>query len=154
MKNLMKKMFVIGLALYLTAMITGCGAKEVTLDTAAVADTVLEQVAFDAELEKASAITAQLMYVLPEGAEIELYMGNGSFADEFAVITCASSADVEAAKTAVEQHLSEVKSSFEAYIPEEAAKIDDAVVKTLGKYVILCVSDDANADSVIDTAVK
>ena len=66
MKNLMKKMFVIGLALYLTAMITGCGAKEVTLDTAAVADTVLEQVAFDAELEKASAITAQLMYVLPE----------------------------------------------------------------------------------------
>lgn len=154
MKQKMKTILVTLLAVMMVLMLTACGGEDVTVNPAALADTVLEQVAFDTELEQASALTAQLMYVLPEGAEIALYMGNGSFADEFAVITCAAKEDVSAAEQAARQHLDEVKASFEAYIPEEAAKIEDAVVKTVGNYVIVCVSGDGNAASAIDAALK
>ncbi len=50
--------------------------------------------------------------------------------------------------------MEELKSSFEDYIPEEADKIDSAVIVTAGEYVFVCVSDDADAKSVLQTAAK
>ena len=134
--------------------LTACGSQNKELDPAAVAENLLENVTFASELEKASDTTASLMFSLPEGAEIVLYMGNGAYSDELAIITCADEKDADAAEQAVEQHLSDVKASFEDYIPEEADKVDNAVSKTVGKYVIVCVSGDENAASAIDAAVK
>lgn len=134
--------------------LTACGAQNKELDPAAVADSLLSNVAFASTLEKASDTTASLMFDLPEGTQIDLYMGNGAYADELAIITCADSKDVAAAEQAVEQHLSSLKAEFEDYIPEEAVKVEDAVSKTVGSTIIVCVSGDENAAAAIDAAVK
>lgn len=134
--------------------LTACGAQKKEIDPAAVADSLLNSVAFASELEKASDTTASLMFDLPEGTQIDLYMGNGAYSDELAIITCADGKDVATAEQAVEQHLSSLKASFEDYIPEEADKVDGAVSKTIGSTIILCVSGDENAAAAVDAAIK
>ncbi len=145
MKGLQKMTAVLAAVLLSVDVMCGCTANEITLDTAAAGDTLLAQIAFADGLEKASEITAMLMYDLPQEAKIDLYIGNGSYADELAIITCQSAADVDAAKQAAQTHLQDVAMSFEDYIPEEAKKVEDAVVYAQGCYVIVCISADETA---------
>ena len=47
------------------------------------------------------------------------------------------------------------KESFADYIPTEVPKIESAILKTSGNYLIYCVADDAAAaQAVIDSYVK
>lgn len=149
-----RKIALLSAAMLIMSAFCACGKQQTELDTAAVADTLLEQVEFASALEKASDTTAMLMYDLPEGTDIELYIGDGSYSDELAIITCSDKSEVTNATQAVKQHLDDLKASFEDYIPEEADKIDDAVTKTVGNHIIVCVSGDENADCLIDEAVK
>lgn len=134
--------------------LTACGGKETaTYDGAALVKSLLEQVAFADTLSNAGDAAALYFSQLPEGASVELYIGSGYYADEVALITLEKESDSAAAKTAAESHLSELRSQFANYIPEEVTKIDDAVIWQGGKYVIVCVTEDsANAKLILDHA--
>ena len=80
---------------------------------------------------------------MSKNAEMELYMGEGTYADELLVIRSGSAEDAKKDQTAVETHLKEMKQSFEDYIPEQADKITQAVIIRCGCYVIACVTLDA-----------
>lgn len=136
------------------AMMTACGSVPLELDTAAAADTLMQQVAFDTELSKANEVTAGLMFSLPEGVQAELYLGDGAYADELAVFTCENKESLSAVQSAVETHLMDKKSEFEKYMPEQVSKIENAVVTVKEPYVILCVSGDGNAASVVDSVMQ
>ncbi len=144
----------IAAAVLSVGLLSGCSANDFTLDTPAAGNTLLEQVSFADPLEKASELTATLMYDLPEGAMIDLYIGNGSYADELAIITCQSADDAAAAKQAALVHLQDVAMSFEDYIPEEADKVEDAIISVKGRYVIVCVTADDSAAGKIDALLK
>jgi hypothetical protein len=146
----------IGAVLAAAIAFTACsGAKEVTPDAAEVTAAVLEQVQFSSELQQASDSTAQTVFSLPDGVTVGLYLGNGAFADELAVFACSDSSDMTAVSETVQQHLADLKASFEDYMPDEVNKIETAVVSSKGNCLVLCITDDAaNAEKVIEEQLK
>jgi hypothetical protein len=82
-----------------------------------------------------------------------MYMSSGSTAEEVAVFEAPDSSTAELMKEHVEEYLADQRDSFEKYIPEEAERIDNAVVQQNGNYVVLCVSGDSDkAKSLISEA--
>ena len=54
------------------------------------------------------------------------------------------------AVTALENRVAYQKAGYEDYGPAEVPKLDSAVIKSAGSYVVMCVSDDnAKAEEVI-----
>lgn len=55
----------------------------------------------------------------------------------------------------VRKHFEDMKKSFEDYLPNEAKKIDKAVIIRCGSYLIACVTSDyEKAKDVITKAIK
>ena len=61
----------------------------------------------------------------------------------------ADEAEAQLAISAAEARITSQKDSFATYIPEEVPKLDNAVVETHGRYLIVCVSGQDNASEII-----
>lgn len=126
----------------------GAAAPQVTasgseIDIQALTDDLLHEVEYETELKLIDSSLASGMVNLSKNAEMKLYMGEGTFSDELLVVQSQSAEDAKKDQTAVENHLKEMKQSFEDYIPEQADKITQAVIIRCGCYVIACVTLDA-----------
>lgn len=118
----------------------------VELDVDGAARAIVEQVRFTNELVKAGENAAGNYYML-DGDIVAAYaiyidMSGGS-AEEVAVLEAASDADVEALRDIVLTRVDNLKASFESYRPEQMPKLNDPVIETRGRYVILVLADDA-----------
>lgn len=120
--------------------ITASGSE---VDIQALTDDLLNEIEYETKLKLIDESLANGMLNLSKNAEMELYMGEGTFSDELLVIQSGSAEDAKKDQTAVETHLKEMKQSFEDYIPEQADKITQAVIIRCGCYVIACVTLDA-----------
>ena len=127
-----------------------------TLDTKAFASTVIKKVAFDTKLEKMDDSVAQSMITTAsEDTSTELYMGEGTSADELLIVTVEDESQMDQEIENVQKHLTDMRQSFQDYLPKEAKKIDDAVILQSGKYIVACVSGDKDtAGSVIREQLK
>lgn len=77
--------------------------------------------------------------------------GSGAFADEAAVFKMKDEADADALIEALEARSETKNKDFEDYIPEECPKIESAVIKSNGCYVIYAVSsDNEKAEEIFD----
>lgn len=147
MKKQMKH--VIGIICVSTAclgILAGCGKKKsVDLDAQALVDELQGSGIFSSELTPVDEESASYMVPAADGTDVELYKNeDGSKADEILILTGKDSSVLEDNKEAAETHLNDVKTSFEDYIPQEAAKAEDAVIVDQDKYVVLCISDDSD----------
>lgn len=126
------------------------------IDTEALAQAALENISFDTELSLMEDSVAESMIVTAsEKTKVQLYMGEGTCADELLIITAASQDEIEDEIESVQQHLSDMQQSFQDYLPKEAKKIDDAVILQTKNYIVSCVSSDAdNAKKVIEEQLK
>lgn len=113
------------------------------VDIARLTDQLLQDVNYDTDLEILDDSVASGMVTLQKKSKIKLYMGEGTCSDELLVVTATSENMATKDQTAIEQHLMEMKKSFEGYIPEQAAKIENAVIIRCGCYVVACVTADA-----------
>ena len=127
-----------------------------TLDTGAFAGTVIKKVDFDTKLEKMEDSVAQSMITTAsENTRTELYMGEGTSADELLIVTVEDEDQMDQEIENVQKHLTDMRQSFQDYLPKEAKKIDDAVILQSGKYIVACVSGDKDtAGSVIREQLK
>lgn len=127
-----------------------------TLDTKKLAGTVINKVNFDTKLEKMDDSVAQSMITTSsEDTGIELYMGEGTSADELLIVTVEDEGQMDQEIENVQKHLTDMQQSFQDYLPKEAKKIDDAVILQSGKYIVACVSGDKDtAGSVIREQLK
>ena len=110
-------------------------------------------------LTAAAVLTALTMlgsiYFFEDGQveKSKVYMSGNATADEIVVVQCK---DEDAAKKAGELLNTRVKNQkdlFSTYNADEAAKLDKAIVKTSGKYAVLCVCDDYDkAESILKDA--
>ncbi|MCD7825724.1 MAG: DUF4358 domain-containing protein [Clostridiaceae bacterium] len=127
--------------------------KEIDVDALIAA--LLDQVAFDGELELLEETVAAGMVDTAEGTSMQIYMGSGTHSDEIIVMTATDETAAEENQQYAQTHLTEMKNSFQDYLPEEAKKIEDAVCVRCGDYVIVCVTSDADtAKEIIDDVVK
>ena len=144
MKKHLMTIAVLLLAALLMLPLAACGKSEpaVSVDAQSLLQSLLRQVAFDSELTPAEDSSAVYFPDLPEETKITLYSGSGYYPDELILLELPDEKEASAAMKAVTKHLSELRSQFLSYIPEEVPKIDDAVSRQLGRYIFVAVTSD------------
>lgn len=153
MKNLLDRLLPLGAAVLFLLSAAGCGSSKAGIDAPAVLDSLLEQVTFDTELDRVGDYAELYFPDLPEGTEIMLYQGSGRYADEAALLTLPKAADAGSALEIVEDHISQLRSQFLNYFPEEVEKIDHAVIRQEENFIFLCVTSDyESAANILDHA--
>ena len=126
-----------------------------TLDVDALVQKVQKEVQFESDLEKLDDSVANGMVKTATGTKLQIYLGNGTYADELIVMTGKSEKDARENQKHVRKHFKDMKKSFEDYLPNEAKKIDKAVIIRCGSYLIACVTSDyEKAKDVITKAIK
>lgn len=126
-----------------------------TIDVDKLIQKILDNVVFDAELNKLDDSVAEGMVEVAEGTKLQFYAGNGIYADELIIMTARNEEDAKKNQENVKIHLSETKKAFQDYIPEEAEKIDNAVSIRCGCYVIVCITSDyEKAEKTINAMIQ
>lgn len=132
---------------------TGNEIKQVDMDK--LGKDILSQVKFETELKQIDETVARGLLEVSDSSKIQLYMGNGNYSDELVLITSADAKSAESDQTIVGQYLSDMKKSFDAYIPEQAKKIADALIQKNGCYTVVCITSDSdNASKIIEAAFR
>lgn len=149
----MKKIW--GIAAAFAVIMAGCGSSAKEIDAAALAESLVNEITYEDKLESVDADTISMYIEVPENTDSVMYMGSGSTAEEVAVFTSKDAAAAGETLKKVQEHLDDQTASFKAYKAEEAKRVEDAVLKQEGNYVILCVSGDADkAKEIIEKAFK
>lgn len=146
----MKTLRTLFIALLAMMLLTACGGKEETKEVTAVPAELAKQLAeetvtSDALAEVSTDIMASTYFV--DTTKIEsssAYMSTGASACEAAVIKCSDSEYVAEAKTLLENRVKNQTDLFSSYNAGETKKLENAIIKTSGNYVVLCVADDAS----------
>ena len=154
---MLKKIVCLLLAVIMVLSMTACGKekKEETkeYDGNALMQALLNQVKFDDAMSSVGDFATLYFPDVPSTATISMYTGSGYYADEVVLITMKSAEDLEMVMASVDKHIEQMTAQFKNYIPEEVAKIDNAVIWQGGSHVIVCISSDyATAQKILDNA--
>lgn len=154
---MLKKIICLLLAVVMVLSMTACGKdkKEETkeYDGNALMQALLNQVKFDDAMSSVGDFATLYFPEVPSTATISMYTGSGYYADEVVLITMKSAEDLETVMASVDKHIEQMTAQFKNYIPEEVAKIDNAVIWQGGSHVIVCISSDyATAQKILDNA--
>ncbi len=145
----MKKLKLITSALLMTFALTACGggsSKEVNVDVNKLAQTLSEETVTGETLTQANADMIPQIYALTADdiASAAAYTNSGSTAYDIAVVECKEADQAAEIEKQFNTYVQTRTDLFASYNQDEVKKLDDAVVKTAGKYVVLCVSDDSS----------
>ncbi|MGN0403424.1 MAG: DUF4358 domain-containing protein [Acetatifactor sp.] len=153
--KIIKKVF--PLILISVLMLTGCSGQtdESRIDTNAMVRELLEKVEFEDELNRVEdAGTIKMLYDVDNATEAYVYISSGATAEEIAVFTFENKEAAELGLKKAEERLTVQKENYTSYVPEEVKKLDNAVVKQTGNYVVLCVSEGDEAGKIIEGYMK
>lgn len=76
-------------------------------------------------------------------------------ADEIVVISVKDEADAKEAKDSLQKHLEHRKNLFANYAIEQASRLDSAILKVSGRYVVLIIADEySKIDKAFDDMLK
>lgn len=148
----MKKTISAILSLALAVSLAGCGAKNINVNE--LASKLASEGSFAEQLTEVSSDITEKRYGLDETdvEECAAYAGTKAVVDEVAVF---KAVNVENVTDAVSKHIDTQKESYASYRPDEVPKLDSNVVKVVGDYVIVCISEDyAQAEAIISEYTK
>ena len=140
------------LLLTLAGLFTACGDERAPdIDPAAICTELLGSGAFSEGLEPLDTDIALTLYGLTEDscASSIFYLSTGATAEELAILQVADGGSMQTLQDAVQYRLTYQKDSFENYVPAEIPKLDGAIVRTQGDYLIFCVAADGGAAGAI-----
>lgn len=148
----MKKLLMVLISL---CLLWGCSNQDsVVIDLASLGKQMQEEIAFDDELNLLSTDMIPALYGIDNAVEAYVYMGSQATAEEIALFKFANAEDASAGKATLEDHLEKQKQDYANYIPEEVARIEKAVLRQEGNYVLLCVSYDEGVNDIIDKNIQ
>lgn len=142
------------------SILAGCGSgneAKVAADATSIANDLRNKITYDDDIAEMDLDTASMFIDLSDVDIVKsvIYESSGATAEEIIVLECASADDAAKAITAFKTRVSEQKSSFEDYVPEELPKLSSAVIAQSGTFAILSVSGDADtAKSIISEYLK
>lgn len=140
-----------------TLTFVGCGGGANTVDLNTVADELLEKAGYEDELVKVEPSVVENIYFIDNDdvSDMVVYMSsNNSTPEEIALLKAKNAKSAEELETAVNGRLEELKISFENYAPNEVYKIENAVVKVDGNYILMTICpDNESADKVLSNAM-
>ena len=146
----MKKLYLI-LCVGILLLLAGC--TNTTIDTAAMEETLVDQLTYSDQLYKVSDEFVENYIDLEPEVTAVMYMGSGITADQLAIFTCPDPATAQLQEEHVRFFVEEQRASFANYIPVEAKRLEDGLVIRKGRYVFLSVSETPDvAKSIINEA--
>lgn len=145
----MKKKLIM-LLLSCALVLQACSAQNLDIDPKELAVSLRETVAFQDELSLVDEDMAEKLYGIDNFTEAYVYVGSGATAEEIAVFEFDSLDETEKAAGKARERIDQQKEDFASYIPEETARLDNAVIKQAGNYLAVCVSGGGSAHEVIE----
>ncbi len=145
--------------LVIITVFSGCSGKDDTadmteIDISSLGSELLEQVEFEDELNLVDDAMVKKLYHIEEFIKAQVYIGSGATAEEIAIFEFDSGEAAAEGLNAAEDRLEEQKENFASYVPKELQKLDNAVVKQAGNYLVVCVSNGDEAEKIIKSYIK
>lgn len=120
-------------------------SSDVEISAKGLADKLLKEIDFKDELDSIDTEMALMQYNLTseEVEEVVMYLSTGASAEEIAIFKVKGD-NLRKVQSAVERRISDKKTSFKDYNPDELEKLEDPTMYVKDDYVVLCISDDDN----------
>lgn len=153
----MRKLILTGMcALFASAVLFGCssGAKDVSVDE--VADSLAQNVTYAEQLNELEPEAVERAFRVDPAdiSAVDAYLGSGATVDEVSVWEGTDDSAAERIEQTLKDRLESRKADYSDYMPDEVPKLENAILVRQGKYVVLCVTADAeNAQKLIDEAL-
>lgn len=128
----------------LALSLAACGEKQVSIDTAALSAELNDADLFIDSLVSMdeAAIGGQCESDVSACTAMEYHAGMGATAEEWGIFTCA---DAKAAKSLAESlkaHCDSLLETYTSYAPDAVPRIENAVVRQSGPYVLIVIAAD------------
>lgn len=152
----MRKRILTGIcALLAVAALAGCsgggGAKDVSVDE--LADNLSQNVTYAEPLNalEPEAVERAFRIDSADTSAVKAYLGSGATVDEVSVWEGTDDKAAERIEQALKDRVETRTADYSDYMPDEVPKLENAILVRQGKYVVLCVTEDAqNAQKLID----
>ena len=163
MKNQILKMCAI---LGIAGMLAGCGttvggngdSKEaLKINVTDMANELKNGLTFEDSLSELDTNVALTYYGIDADKvkKSVVVVSTGATAEEIAVFEAADQSSADAVKSACEDRKAKQTTSYADYKPSETSRLDKAIIKEDGNYVVYCVTDDTDkANEIIDKYFK
>ncbi len=155
MKKMMK---ILALGLCLLIALSACGsASYISFDD--VYNDLITSIDFGSNMSEMSEIAAENFYFIYDTDILEdykIYMDeSNSTPNEIALFRLAKESDRTTVETIVKNRINDLKIGFEDYNPDEMYKLENAVVKSNGQYVMMVIcGDNSKAADIINGYLK
>ena len=156
-KRFFRLFLTVCLLLTLVMFAAACGKEEKEIDMTALAARLQGDLGLAAELSSVEEEVFGYLYdVAPESyTEQVLLLSTGATSDEICLVKAADQNSQKIVKEKMIARIDAQKESFAAYLPQEAAKLENAVITEEGNYLFLVVcSDPEKADNIIKEALQ
>lgn len=139
-------------------LVSGCGnntendtsTSTITIDINELAKKLTNNIEYTSVLERLEFDYIENFIELSQGTEAVMYMSNAT-CEEVAVFDTSGNGSTDTLIENITAFLSDQKETFKQYSPDDAKRIDEAIVKSYGDYVALCVCDTPDiAEYIID----
>lgn len=135
-------------------LLSACSPKQTSINAKELSDDLATNAIFFDELTLTDKKTAEKLYDIKDALNSYVYISSGATAEEIAVFEFEEESNAKQAVEKAVARISAQKDSFESYIPEEVKKLDNAIIKQSGRYLIVCVSDGDEAESILSKYIK
>lgn len=142
--------FLIALLLFLPSCGSETAAPKNDVDLETVASELAKSSSFEEQLNRVDDKFALKLYDISNASAVCLYTGSGATADELALFEFENEDDAKGAVKSAQERIDAQKESFAGYLPKELPKLDSAVIKTYGHYLVICVCTDSNMEDMIE----
>lgn len=159
MKN-KKKTFVLAvLCVFALLALTACGGKsssgsgDVSVDVSKLCQDLEGTISSEVSEVSSDVMASTYFFDMDKIEESAAALNSGSSACEVVVLKCKDSSYVSEAEDLLKKRVESQSTLFASYNAPEVAKLDAAILKTAGNYVVFCVTDDTDkANEIIKEA--
>lgn len=146
----MKKLIPLLLALCLLFSLCACGKNEspkAEMNPPTLCDSLLKSTAFSVTLEELPSTKASVVYGVEKEslAQAMLYHGPGTSKEQIVILQATSDATAESMITVLKSLVAEWIEADRDYAPQEVPKLEKAVLRQSGCWVVLVVANDPDA---------
>ena len=157
MKNMKKKFTLAALAILNVFLLTACGGKksgDITVDISKLCDDLKATVTSgDLIIANENNLAATYFFEMDKLEERIAALNSGANAGEVAIVICKDSDYVSEVQDLFKSCVENQSNLFADYNAAEVSKLDSAIIKSAGNYVVFCVTDDtAKAEDVLKKA--
>lgn len=159
MKNMKKSLILAVLCAFTALILTACGGKS-SSDSADVSVDVNQlckdlEGTINSEVSEVSSdiIASTYFFDMNKIEESAAALNSGSNACEVVVLKCKDASYVSDVEDLLKKRVESQSTLFASYNAPEVAKLDAAIIKSKGNYVVFCVTDDTDkANEIIKEA--